>query len=193
MPGQCITNQPYATIRFMNDREQRRSVEDDSLLASVAGVPLTRSARIGACLIWAAFWCARFLLTDALLYISAGQLRPALLQLLGENAFDQAFSIGMVWLTVEVAIIIWNTLKTVAIMLIAKKGKPLLHVFVDNLSDENGSVSFQVVWLSRPCSCSSASRLCSVHTVPSFSRRRNSRLCLSNRDVVRCAACPVAK
>ena len=43
----------------------------------------------------------------------------------------------MVWLTVEVAIIIWNTLKTVAIMLIAKKGKPLVHVFVDNLSDEN--------------------------------------------------------
>ena len=137
MLGHCITNQPYATIRYRNDWEQRRSVEDDSLLASVAGVPLTRSARIGACLIWAAFWCARFLLTDALLYISAGQLRPALLQLLGENAFDQAFSIGMVWLTVEVAIIIWNTLKTVAIMLIAKKGKPLLHVFVDNLSDEN--------------------------------------------------------
>ena len=121
----------------MNDREQRRSVEDDSLLASVAGVPLTRSARIGACLIWAAFWCARLLLTDALLYINAGQLRPALLQLLGENAFDQAFSIGMVWLTVEVVVVIWNTLKTVAIMLIAKKGKPLIHVFVDNLSDEN--------------------------------------------------------
>ena len=33
-----------------------------------------------------------------------------------------------------------------------------------------GSVSFQVVWLIRPCSCSSASRLCSVHTVPIFSR-----------------------
>ena len=121
----------------MNDREQRRSVEDDSLLASVAGVPLTRSARIGACLIWAAFWCARFLLTDALLYIGAGQLRPALLQLLGENAFDQAFSIGMVWLTVEVAIIIWGTLKTVTIMLIAKKSKPLVHILVDNLSDED--------------------------------------------------------
>ena len=29
-----------------------------------------------------------------------------------------------------------------------------------------GSVSFQVVWLSSPCSGSSASRLCSVHTVP---------------------------
>ena len=37
-----------------------------------------------------------------------------------------------------------------------------------------------------PCSCNNASRLCSVHTVPSFSRRRNSRLCRSNRDGVRC-------
>ena len=56
-----------------------------------------------------------------------------------------------------------------------------------------GSVSFQVVWLVRPCSCNSASRLCSVHTVSSFSRRRNSRLCRSKRDVVRCDACPVAR
>ena len=56
-----------------------------------------------------------------------------------------------------------------------------------------GSVSFQVVWLIKPCSCNSASRLCSVHTVPSFSRRRNSRLCRSKRDVVRCDACPVAR
>ena len=47
-----------------------------------------------------------------------------------------------------------------------------------------GSVSFQVVWLSSPRSGSSASRLCSVHTVPNFSRRRNSRLCRSKRDVV---------
>ena len=44
--------------------------------------------------------------------------------------------------------------------------------------------------MSSPCSCSNASRLCSVHTVPSFSRHRNSRLCRSNRDVVRCAALP---
>ena len=56
-----------------------------------------------------------------------------------------------------------------------------------------GSVSFQVVRLIRPCSCSSANRLCSVHTVPSCSRRRSSRLCRSKRDVVRCATCPVAK
>ena len=44
--------------------------------------------------------------------------------------------------------------------------------------------------MSRPCFCSNASRLCSVHTVPSCSRRRNSRLCRSKRDVVRCATWP---
>ena len=39
----------------------------------------------------------------------------------------------------------------------------------------DGSVSFQVVWLSRPCFCSNASRLCSVHTIPNLSRRCKSR------------------
>ena len=89
-------------------RRRSRVEDDDSLLASVAGVPLTRSARIGACLVWAGFWCARILLTDALPYINGGQLRAALLELLGENAFDQGFSICMAWLTVEVAVIVWN-------------------------------------------------------------------------------------
>ena len=32
--------------------------------------------------------------------------------------------------------------------------------------EAKGSVSFQVVWLSSPCSCSNASRLCSVQTAP---------------------------
>ena len=78
-----------------NGRWRSRVEDDDSLLASVAGVPLTRSARIGACLVWAGFWCARVLLTDALPYISGGRLRAALPELLGENAFDQGFSICM--------------------------------------------------------------------------------------------------
>ena len=43
----------------------------------------------------------------------------------------------MVWLTVEVVVVIWGTLKTVTIMLIAKKSKPLVHILVDNLSDED--------------------------------------------------------
>ena len=40
---------------------------------------------------------------------------------------------------------------------------------------------------------SNASRLCSVPTVPSFSRRRSSRLERSQRDVIRCLICPVVK
>ena len=47
--------------------------------------------------------------------------------------------------------------------------------------------------MSRSWICSSASRLCSVLTVPSFSRRRRSRLWRSKREVVRCPACSVVK
>ena len=108
-----------------DERKPRRPVEDDdSLLASVAGVPLTRSARAAVCLIWTTFWCARIFLTDAPLYIATGQLRPALLELLGENAFDQGFSICMAWLTVEVAVTLVNLLLTGVSALIAKTGKP---------------------------------------------------------------------
>ena len=43
---------------------------DDSFLASLAGVPLTRMARIALCLVWTGFWAARALLTDALAHLS---------------------------------------------------------------------------------------------------------------------------
>jgi len=116
-----------------NGRRRSRVEDDDSLLASVAGVPLTRSARIGACLVWAGFWCARILLTDALPYINGGQLRAALLELLGENAFDQGFSICMAWLTLEVAVIVWNFLKMGVTMLIAKTTKPFLEQLAERV------------------------------------------------------------
>ena len=121
-----------------DERKPPRPVEDDdSLLASVAGVPLTRSARAAVCLIWTTFWCARIFLTDAPLYITTGQLRPALLELLGENAFDQGFSICMAWLTVEVAIILANLLLTGVTMLIAKKAKPFWVQVAERLSVED--------------------------------------------------------
>lgn len=107
-----------------NERQRSRIEDDDSLLASVAGVPLTRSARIGACFVWAAFWAARTLLTDAPRHFGAAEWQPALRELIGKNAFDQAFSICMIWLTVEVAVILWNYLKMGVSMLIAKTGKP---------------------------------------------------------------------
>ena len=127
----------------MNDERQRSRLEDDdSLLASVAGVPLTRSARIGACLVWAAFWAARILLTDALPYFNQGDWKSALLELIGENPFDQGFSICMAWLTIEVAIIAWNSLKRSIFMLIAKTNKKgfrqeLAEALVENLPPEN--------------------------------------------------------
>ena len=118
----------------MNTQNQRPRIEDDdSLLASVAGVPLTRSARIGAVLVWAAFWATRTLLTDAIPHLNQGAWQPALLELLGENPFDQGFSICMAWLTVEVAVILWNYLKTGVFMLIAKTGKPIIDILVEHL------------------------------------------------------------
>lgn len=121
-----------------DERKPRPPVEgDDSLLASVAGVPLTRSARAAVCLIWTSFWCARIFLTDAPFYITTWQLRPALLELLGENAFDQGFSICMAWLTVEVVVTLVNLLLTGVTMLIAKTSKPLRVQVAELLSIED--------------------------------------------------------
>ena len=103
-----------------NENGRRRVEGDDSLLASVAGVPLTRMARIGLCFVWSGFWAARVLLTDALALLNPLQVKPALLELLGQNAFDQGFSICMVWLAVEVAVIVRDTIGRGIQMLIAK-------------------------------------------------------------------------
>lgn len=105
----------------MGNKNRRRQVDsDDSLLASVAGVPLTRMARMGLCFVWGGFWATRVLLTDALVLLNALQVKPALLELLGQNAFDQGFSICMVWLTAEVAVIARSIIGTGVEMLIAK-------------------------------------------------------------------------
>ena len=127
----------------MNTPNQRPRIEDDdSLLASVAGVPLTRSARAGLCFVWAAFWAARFLLTDALPHLYALQLKSLATELLGEGPFDQAFTFCMMWLTIEVAIIALNYAITGVIMLIAKTRQKsfrqeLAEALVDNLPLEN--------------------------------------------------------
>ena len=79
-----------------DDRRRGRLDDDDSLLASFAGVPLTRMARIGLCLVWAGFWAARLLLTDALTYVNPVDVKSLLTELLGVGPFDQGFSICMV-------------------------------------------------------------------------------------------------
>ena len=104
----------------MSNGRRRRVDGDDSLLASVAGVPLTRMARIGACLIWAGFWATRILLTDALFYFQQLRLKLAIAESLGNDPVDQAFSICMVWLSVEVAIITKDSVEAGVQMLIAK-------------------------------------------------------------------------
>lgn len=119
----------------MEDRVRRR-IDDDSLLASVAGVPLTRMARIGLCFVWAGFWAARVLLTDVPALLNPFQVKPVLLELIGQNTFDQGFSICMVWLTVEVAAIAWATLKTGVNMLIAKTTPSLRRQVAESLSLE---------------------------------------------------------
>lgn len=102
-------------------RDSRRGVDgDDSLLASVAGVPLTRMARVAVCAIWAGFWAARVLLTDALYNFQQSQIKLAIVDLLGDDPVDQAFSICMLWLSVEVAIITLGLLQGGIRVLIAK-------------------------------------------------------------------------
>lgn len=57
----------------------------------------------------------------------------ALLELLGENSFDQGFTICMAWLTIEVAAIVWDILKMGATMLIAKTSKPFLEQLAERV------------------------------------------------------------
>ena len=77
-------------------------------------------ARIGLCLVWAGFWAARVLLTDAPYYFQQPSVKSALRELIGEKPVDQAFSVCMVWLSVEVTVIIKDTVEAGAEMLIAK-------------------------------------------------------------------------
>ena len=108
---------------------------DDSLLASVAGVPLTRMARIAVCVIWAGFWAARILLTDAITHISPFDAKLLLSELVGSGPVDQAFSICMIWLTVEVAIITKDTVEAGVQMLIAKTPVGLKRRILQGLTD----------------------------------------------------------
>ena len=117
-------------------RELRRGVDgDDSLLASVAGVPLTRLARVAVCAIWAGFWAARVLLTDAMMHISPLDAKLLSSELLGAGPVDQAFSICMIWLTVEVAIIAADVVSRGTRMLFAKTPKSLKASILDGLTE----------------------------------------------------------
>lgn len=71
------------------ENKGRRGIDgDDSLLATLAGVPLTHLARVALCLIWAGFWAARILLTDALVYVNPLDVKWALSELLGAGPVD---------------------------------------------------------------------------------------------------------
>ena len=120
----------------MDSEGRRRGVDgDDSLLASVAGVPLTRMARIAVCVIWAGFWAARILLTDAMMHISPLDAKLLLSELVGSGPVDQAFSICIVWLTVEVVIITLDFVLGGIRMLIAKTPRGLKSAILEGLTD----------------------------------------------------------
>lgn len=120
----------------MDSEDRRRGVDgDDSLLASVAGVPLTRMARIAVCVIWAGFWAARVLLTDAMMHVSPLDAKLLSSELLGPGPVDQAFSICMIWLTVEVAIITKDTIEAGVQMLIAKTPVGLKRRILQGLTE----------------------------------------------------------
>ena len=117
--------------------DSRRGVDgDDSLLASVAGVPLTRLARVAVCAIWAGFWAARILLTDALGHLGQFRLKSGISELLGDGPVDQAFGICMIWLSVEVAILTWATVKRGGSMLIAKTTPSFKKQLIEALTQD---------------------------------------------------------
>ena len=130
----------------MDSDGRRRGVDgDDSLLASVAGVPLTRMARIAVCVIWAGFWAARILLTDAMMHISPLDAKLLLSELAGSGPVDQAFSVCMIWLTVEVAVIVWSVLKTGGKMLIAKTTPSFKQQLIAELIKDMSSNELEAV------------------------------------------------
>ena len=102
----------------------------------MAGVLLTHLARIAICLIWAGFWAARILLTDALVHFNALELKAAFAALLGTEPVDQAFSICMIWLTGEVAFTLWSILKPGVNMLFAKTTPSLRQQVAETLTIE---------------------------------------------------------
>ena len=128
-----------------NEARRRRVEDDDSLLASVAGVPLTRMARIGLCFVWAGFWAARVLLTDALGYFEQFRLKSGVIELLGDEPVDQAFSVCMIWLSVEVATIVWVSLKKGVRMLIAKTTPSLKQQIIEELIENMSTEELEAV------------------------------------------------
>ena len=92
-------------------------------------------ARIAVCVIWAGFWAARVLLTDAITHISPLDAKLLLSELLGPGPVDQAFSICMIWLTVEVAIIAADVVSGGTRMLFAKTPKSLKASILDGLTE----------------------------------------------------------
>ena len=128
-----------------NEARRRRVEDDDSLLASVAGVPLTRMARIGLCFVWAGFWAARALLTDALGYFEQFRLKSGVIELLGDEPVDQAFSVCMIWLSVEVATIVWVSLKKGVRMLIAKTTPSLKQQIIEELIENMSTEELEAV------------------------------------------------
>jgi len=97
-------------------------------------------ARIAVCVVWAGFWAARVLLTDAPVHFNPLNLRAVFSKLLGSEPVDQAFSICMIWLSVEVAVIVWSALKAGGRMLIAKTTpsfkKQLLEALTQDMTPE---------------------------------------------------------
>ena len=90
-------------------------------------------ARVATCTIWALFWFLRIWLIDANKICGP---RSLVTELMGENAFDQGFSVCMLWLSVEVAVIVFGPLKGGISMLIAKAPKGFAQAVAERLSPE---------------------------------------------------------
>lgn len=97
------------------------------------------------CAIWAGFWAARVLLTDVLYNFQQLRIKSAVVELLGDEPVDQAFSVCMIWLTVEVSIIGWTILKRGIRMLIAKTTPSLKQQIIEELIKDMSSEEIEAV------------------------------------------------
>ncbi len=115
---------------------------DDSFIAEIGGVTFAVLTRISICFTWAIFWLCRVTLTDALDHQLA---EPKLIavELLGENPFDQGFSIGMAMLTAQVCLIAWPHIKGGAMGLIARSAETWSEGIARRLSPKAAKIFAQ--------------------------------------------------
>ena len=91
---------------------------------------------------WAGYWACRVVLTDVL-HHRFSELKLIAKALLGEDPFDQVFSIAMAILTAQVWLIAWPYLKGALMGLIAKSAESWSEGIARRLSPKTAKIFAQ--------------------------------------------------